>query len=140
MAITTENTYLIHKASGSTWEKLVDIKEFPDMGGAPATVEITTLSDRMKRYLNGLIDPGALEFNANYDKADYAKLLALESDDEHDYGIQFGKTGEDGVYTWKGDLSVWIKGGGTEAAVDMGISIAPSTEIEPNEDAKVTIS
>lgn len=139
MAITTENTYLIHK-NDSTWEKLVDIKEFPDMGKAPSTVDTTTLSDHMKTYLNGLVDPGSLEFNANYDKEDYAKLKALEADDDHKYGIQFGKQGEDGVFTWTGDLSVWIKGGGVEAAVDMGIAIAPATEITEDDSAKVTIA
>ena len=140
MAITTEHTYLIYKsASGSTWSKLVDIKEFPDLGGAPATVEITTLSDHMKKYLNGLADPGALEFNCNYDKADYTTLVGLEGE-TLDYGIQFGKSGDAGVFTFKGQLTVWVKGGGTEAAVDMGVSIAPSTEIKLDSTNKATIS
>lgn len=139
MAITTENTYLIHKVS-SGWEKLVDIKEFPDLGGAPSTIDITTLSDHMKTYKNGLVDPGNLEFNCNYDLDDYKKLVALEDDDEHEYGIQLGKNGENGVFAFKGDLSVRVKGGGVEASVDMGVSIAPCTEIELSETAKATIA
>lgn len=139
MAITTENTYLIHKGTGSTWTKLVDIKEFPDLGKAPNTVDITTLSDHMKTALNGLVDPGALEFTANYDKTDFATLKALEGKSEQ-YGIQFGKTGGDGVFTFTGQLAVWVKGGGVEAAVDMGISIAPSTEIVVDSTNKATIA
>lgn len=138
MAITTEDTYLIYKNT-STWEKLVDIKDFPDLGSAPSTVDVTTLSNHMKVYLNGLVDPGALEFTANYDKTDYEKLFALAGS-EKEYGIQFGKTGTDGVFTFKGELSVWVKGGSVEAAVDMGISIASATEIKLDGTASVTIS
>lgn len=129
MAISTENTYLIVKES-STWKKVVDITSFPDMGGAPATIDTTTLSNHMKTSVPGLVDPGNLEFEANYTKADYTTVKAMEGS-EKDYGIQFGKDGSNGVYTFKGELVCWIKGGGVEEAVKMGISIAPSTEVVP---------
>lgn len=129
MAISTENTYLIVKES-STWKKVVDIISFPDMGGAPATIDTTTLSNHMKTSVPGLVDPGNLEFEANYTKADYTTVKEMEGADK-DYGIQFGKDGADGVYTFKGKLACWIKGGGVEEAVKMGISIAPSTDIVP---------
>lgn len=45
---TTYQTYLMHGTSGS-YTKLCDIKEFPDLGGEPEQVEITTLSDSMRR-------------------------------------------------------------------------------------------
>lgn len=140
MAITTENTYLITKGEKDTaWKKLIDIKEFPDLGGAPNTVDITTLSDHMKTSLPGLIDPGNLEFTANYTLSDYTALSALVGKAQQ-FGIQFGKSGDDGVFTFTGMLSCWVKGGGTEAAVDLGISITPSTEIVKDTTAKVTIS
>lgn len=139
MAITTENTYLIYSASGSTYAKLVDIKEFPDLMTTPGTVEITTLSDHMKRYLAGLKDTGTLEFKANYDLADYKKLVALEGT-EGKYGVQFGKEGEDGVFIFDGEMSVTVAGGGTEAAVDMGVNIIVSSEVELSDSVKVTIA
>lgn len=52
MAISTYKIFLMKKAeTGNTWEKLIDIKEFPDLGGAPEMLETTTLSDRMQTYI-----------------------------------------------------------------------------------------
>jgi hypothetical protein len=144
MAITTENTYLIYKDSSSStakWAKLVDIKEFPDLGSTPGTVEVTTLSDHAKRYLLGLKDTGVFEFTANYDKTDYGTVVALEGKTGVSYGVQFGKKGENGVFTFDGGgISVTVKGGGTEAAVDMSIAIAVDSEPTLDSTASVTIS
>lgn len=134
MAISTEYTYLIVKKAaesgggGETWQKLVDIKEFPDLGGAPSTIDTTTLSNHMKTNIPGLIDPGALEFTANYDFEGYKELKKLEGK-TCKYGVQFGKDGSDGVHVFEGILSCWPKGGGVEDCVEIGISISVSTEI-----------
>ena len=49
MAISTYKVFLMHKASsGDTYTKLIDIKDFPDLGSAPSTVDVTTLSHHMK--------------------------------------------------------------------------------------------
>ena len=46
MAISTYKVFLMKKAaSGGTYSKVVDIKDFPDLGGAPEMLETTTLSD-----------------------------------------------------------------------------------------------
>ena len=48
MAISTYKIFLMMmQDSGSTYAKLVDIKDFPDLGGAPEMLETTTLSDKM---------------------------------------------------------------------------------------------
>ena len=46
MAISTYMTFLMHKKE-TAWEKLLDITEFPDLGGDPELLETTTLSDKM---------------------------------------------------------------------------------------------
>ena len=140
MARTSFKTYLMKKGSGTsaTYTKLVDIKEFPDLGKAPDTIDVTTLSDPQKVYLPDIFDPGQLEFNANYDAADYTTLKALEGT-ELDLAIWFGATESNGVYTpdgsagkfeFKGYITVWVKGAGVSAAVDMGIAITPTTTIK----------
>lgn len=138
MARTSWKSYLMHSTDGETYSKLIDIKEFPDLGKAPDTVDVTTLSDGQKMYLPDIIDPGSLEFNANYDAGDYETCKALEGKQEH-YAIWFGATetagelvpdGSAGKFEFKGALSVWVKGAGVSAAVDMGVAIAPSTEIK----------
>ena len=55
MATSTYMTFLMHKNStGDTWEKLIDITEFPDLGTDPEMLETTTLSDRMQTFIMGI--------------------------------------------------------------------------------------
>lgn len=140
MAISTYKVFLMKKGTtGDTYEKLIDIKEFPDLGGAPEMLETTTCSDPAQTYIKGIQSQDALEFTANYTKEDYDKLSKL-SGVETDYSVWFGgtetagkatPTGSDGKYDFKGDLSVYITGGGTNEVVSMTVSIAPSTVISP---------
>lgn len=146
MAISTYKIFLMMKKAAEsggtdTWEKVIDIKEFPDLGGTPEMLETTTLSDRMQTYIPGIQNLDALEFNANYTLEDYKKLKALERT-EMEYAVWFGgtesgdtvtPTGSDGKYKFKGQLSVFAKGGGVNEVVDMTITIAPSTPITLNE-------
>lgn len=138
MALTSYKTYLMHQADGaSTWEKLLDIKEYPDLGSAPSTLDATTLSDPQKMYENDIFDPGSLEFTANYSLEDFKKLKDLEGV-EHSYSIWLGAdttggvrtpSGEWGKFDFKGKLAVWKKGAAVSAIQDMGFTIAPTTEI-----------
>lgn len=136
MAISTYKIFLMKKAA-STWEKLIDIKEFPDLGGAPEMLETTTLSDNMQTYIPGIQSLDALEFNTNYTLEEYKKLKALEGI-ETEYAVWFGgtttgdtttPTGSDGKFKFKGQLSVFPVGGGVNEVVGMNINIAPSTPI-----------
>ena len=128
MAISTYGIQLMHKGTGSSYTKLVDIKDFPDLGGAPEMLETTTLSDGMQTYINGIQGADALEFTANYTKADYTTLTAL-ANTEAEYAVWFGAAGADGKFEFKGYLSVRVNGGGVNEVVGMTISIAPSTAI-----------
>ena len=72
MAISTYKIFLMQKSStGNTWTKLVDIKEFPDLGGDPEMLETTTLSDKMQTFISGIQSMDGLSFTANYTLADY---------------------------------------------------------------------
>ena len=142
MAISTDKIFLMQKVD-EAWQKVIDIKEFPDLGGSPEMLETTTLSDRMQTYIPGIQSLDALEFNANYTLVDYKKLKALEGK-ENEYAVWFGgteagdtvtPTGADGKFKFKGQLSAFPVGGGVNEVVDMTITIAPSTPISMDEDA-----
>ena len=142
MAISTYKIFLMKK-NESTYEKLVDIKDFPDLGGTPEMLETTTLSDGMQTYIAGIQSLDALEFNANYDLEEFKKLKALEGVD-NEYAVWFGgtgagenltPTGEHGKFNFKGYLSVFPVGGGVNEVVGMTITIAPSTPITLDEAA-----
>ena len=139
MAISTFRTFLMKKSS-SAYEKLIDIKDFPDLGGAPEMLETTTLSDGMQTNIPGIQSMDAMEFTANYTKEDYEKLKELE-DQDLELAVWFGgtgsgttatPTGDKGKYKFTGRLSVYIKGGGVNEVVDMGITIAASTPVAPD--------
>lgn len=136
MAISTYKIFLMMKKEAS-YEKLIDIKDFPDLGGAPEMLETTTLSDKMQTYIPGIQSLDALEFTANYTKEDFTKLKALEGV-EHEYAVWFGgteaanvltPTGTDGKFQFKGQLSAFPVGGGVNEVVGMTVTIAPSTPI-----------
>lgn len=137
MAISTYKVFLMKKGDGSTYTKLIDIKDFPDLGGSPELLETTTLSDKMQTYIPGIQSNDALEFTTNYTKEDYTTLAAL-ADTEEDYAVWFGGTetegvvtpdGSNGKFSFKGKLSVHVNGGGVNEVVDMTITITPSTVI-----------
>ena len=141
MARTTYKTFLMYKetpGTGSQYTKLVDIKSFPDMGGTPEMVEITTLSDSVQTNIPGVQSLDNLEFTANYSAEDYYKIKNMEGT-EYDFAVWFGGTagddgavtpdGSEGKFTFKGKLSVFVTGGGVNEVTDMKISIGASTVI-----------
>ena len=143
MAISTWKIFLMYKATDSSeYTKLVDIKDFPDLGGTPEMLETTTLSDGMQTYIPGIQSLDGLEFSANYDKTKFSELKALEGT-EYDFAVWFGgtagtggtitPTGSEGKFEFKGQLSVFPVGGGVNEVVGMTISIAPSTPITVGE-------
>ena len=139
-AISSYKVFLMIKKD-STWEKLIDIKDFPDLGGEPELLETTTLSDHTQTYIPGIQSFDALSFTANYDKEDYVALRALKGV-EYDYAVWFGGTGEgttltptgsEGKFMFKGQLDCYPVGKGVNEVVELGITITPSTSIEYTE-------
>lgn len=136
MAISSYKIFLMIKKENA-YEKLVDIKDFPDLGGEPEMLETTTLSDKMQTHIPGVQKMDGLAFTANYTKEKYVELKDLEGV-EHDYSVWFGgteeagvvtPTGTDGKFDFKGQLSAYPVGAGVNEVVDMNITIAPSTPI-----------
>lgn len=133
----------MHKgASESAYTKLIDIKEFPDLGGDPEMLETTTLSDKMQTYIAGIQSLDGLSFTANYDLTNYKALKALEGKNEK-FAVWFGgtesggvltPTGSDGKFSFDGQLTAYPTGGGVNEVVDIGITIAPSTPIQLEEE------
>ena len=129
MAISTYGISLMYKkAEGDTYEKLIDIKDFPDLGGAPEMLETTTLSDNMQTYIPGIQSLDALEFTANYTLEDFKKIKNMEGKDTT-FAVWFGAEGAHGKFEFNGQISAFPVGGGVNEVVGMTISIAPSTPI-----------
>lgn len=139
MATSTYKTFLMHGTGTTTitYEKLLDITEFPDIGSDPEMLETTTLSDRMKTFILGIQGNEGLSFKANYDPTAYQALKALEGSTEK-YAVWFGgtesgdtvtPTGSEGQFSFEGQISTHITGAGVNEVRSMTITIAPSTVI-----------
>ena len=140
MAISSYKVFLMQGTGEGTltWSKLIDIKDFPDLGAAPEALETTTLSDKMRTYIPGIQDTEDLEFTANYDKTDFQKLKNLEGQ-KLNLAVWFGgtetegvltPTGSEGQFTFEGQLNVFAAGASVNEVVDMTITITPSSVIE----------
>ena len=138
MAKSTIGTFLMVKKT-STYEKLVDIKDYPDLGGTPERIQSTTLSNKQHTYEHGVEDIGEMQVTANYEPTDYDKVKELDDGKEHDFAFWFGgtdaedgaitPTGADGKFEFKGKLSIYVAGGGVNEIRNMMISLTNSTDI-----------
>ena len=128
----TIDTFLLSK-SGSTYTILYPIKDYSDLGGAPESIDVTTLSDHVRHSVPGLQDTDNVEFTSNYDKTDFQSGTALEGE-EGTYAVAFGssaanKVGSEGVFEFNGYLTVTVSGGGVNDAREMVTTINLTSDI-----------
>lgn len=128
MAKLTSYTYLMVDR-GSGYEKLVDITQYPDLGGDTNKIDVTTLSDKKKRTINGIEDSSDLTFSAWYELDAYEEILELEeSDTVYSWQLWFGEDGDDGIFEWEGKIHVYPTSGDVDNARGMDFSISDEGE------------
>lgn len=142
MALLSNKTFLYRKSAANSnvptngFQKLVDITSYPDIGGAPDAIDVTTLSDMVTRNINGIQSSSSHEFGAWYDLDTYQNLNAIQLDDIENeektdldtYQIWFGENGKYGIFEWQGKLSVFAGGAESNAARPMTITISDEGE------------
>lgn len=143
----TISTFLMHFESlaGSTPTtadfanavKVVDIKSYPDLGGEPEQIEVTTLSDKIQRNIKGVQQLDTMSFTANYTKGDLAKLKTLEKKGESEWwAVAFGEDadgnpdGHDGIVFWQGGISSYVTSGDVNAVRELNIVVSTATAPE----------
>lgn len=136
MAISTYGTVLKISGEGLSAPIEVAIKSFPDLGAAPAAIEVTTLKDDAQKFIPGIKGMAAMEFVANYDGAKFEELSGSENK-QLTYTLNFGVEGSETYreYRFDGAHTVLIVGGGLNAAVDMKVVVLPSSKIEKVEES-----
>lgn len=138
MAISTYKTYLMKgttSGSTTTYEKLVDIVDFPDIGGSPESIDVTTLSDPNYRQIPGIQTGDSMEFTCNYDQTTFNTLKTTEDNGQvGKYGVFFGGTtgseGSEGKFTFDARLTVHVQGAGVNEAVRMIVTLYVDSAIE----------
>ena len=140
MATTTYKSFLMHGSTSNnttTYSKLVDIKDYPKIGGDRELVETTTLSDDIRTHIMGLQSGDSMPFTCNYDKDKFTAIKAM-ADTEQDLAVWFGGTvsggvvtpdGSDGKFSFKGFVDVTVEGKGVNDVREMIVTVAASSAI-----------
>lgn len=116
-------------------QKLICIKDYPDMGGTPEQIEATTLCDEKTTYVEGVQSTSALTYTANYSKEDFNVLKGLKGEVVQ-FGLWFGADsdnnpdGHDGKFEYQGTLNVFVSGKGVNEVREISITTTPNTEVE----------
>lgn len=140
--VSTEATGLMIY-SGNAYTELVRIKNYPDLGSAPETIEVTDLDDKAHRNIAGLEGSDeTIEFTCNYYAEDYETIKTLqEGKEEHYFAVYFGgtwddtegkytPTGTNGKFYFSGYPYVHINGGDVGAVREMTVGIVLSSGIQ----------
>lgn len=137
----TMYTFLMHgttSGSTTTWAKLCDIIDYPDLEGAPNTVDATTLSDNAEQSVPGIKAGSQYTFAAAYEKTEYSAIKDLENSEEL-FAIWEGATvsgdtitpdGSNGKWSFKGYVSIGKSGGGVDDLSQMTVTINRTSAIE----------
>lgn len=136
------STYGITLGIGSTeiTAKVVDIKEFPDLGGAPEEIDVTTFADGSRTSILGIQSQEPLEFTCNYTKTDYQALADIARMDRY-YSLSLGVDGLQGTFTWSGQHDVYLTGNGVNTPVEMVVVVMPDSIVRIAHDlTSVTLS
>ncbi len=126
-AISTFGTTLKWGTDAQSLTKKIEIKNFPDLGGAPELIEVTTLSDAMQSFILGIQTSGEMPFTCNYTKDNF-ETVNSDTNTELYYALEFGAGGSEGIFEWQGMHSVHVTGADVNAPVEMVVTIAPSTK------------
>ena len=126
MAINTYGVRLLWGETADAVEKIVDIKDFPDMIGDPEMLETTTLSDAQVTNIPGIKGSDMLTFTCNYTKTDFIAVNADAEKPLH-YALEFS---DGSKFTWQGQHTCGLPGKGVNEVVEFTINIAASSPVE----------
>lgn len=113
-------------ASGE-FTRIMNVENFPDLGGSKDKVEVTNLGDTCHRYIDGIDNYGdTLTFSVFYDKAEFNALKALT-------GIVYWKielpddASSGTTCTFSGSCNVVIAGASGNEALKYNLNITPNS-------------
>ena len=126
MAINTFGVELHWGDSAEAVAKVIDIKDFPDLLGAPEQLETTTLSDAAQTFIGGIRQSSDLTFTYNYTKEDFTKVEADAGKALH-YALIFS---DGSKFTWEGQHSSGLPGKGVNEVIEAQVVCSASTAVQ----------
>lgn len=126
MAINTYGVTLKWGESAETVAKVVDIRDFPDLMGAPELLETTTLGDPAQTHINGIRTSESMAFTCVYSKEDFTKVNT-DANKHLFYVLEFSDGSQ---FAWEGQHNCSISGKGVNEVIEYVINVSASTAVE----------
>lgn len=114
-------------------EELTGLLTTPDLSqGDPEKIDVTTLADLSKRYINGLKDIGdGLEFEFNYESQADSSFYKLRPIEEAGTTAEFTVQLSDGLsFKFEAYVAVVLTGLAVGEQVKFKLTLTPASEIE----------
>lgn len=105
---------------------LTNLMEIPELGaGEIESVEITTLADGSRKYMDGLKNNSeSIDFKFLYEKEQFSELNALDGSQLWKVSLPDGST-----CSFNGSCSVRLEGASVGAALTYVLNVRPTTEL-----------
>jgi hypothetical protein len=118
-------------------KEISGLTDIPDMGASPEKLDVTTLTDEYRQYINGVKDFGDLEFTFIYESGadgNYKQLADIVEQESNKNGeTACIVTFPDGAsFSFNGTIDVRILGVGVNAVITFAMSVALQSEIAYN--------
>lgn len=135
MASSSVGSFLmIKKAESSQYEKLVNIRSYPDLGAEPNMLDADTLSHTFIPQIRGRQQAVSGSYTILYDLNDIKTLKTYEGQ-EHEFSLWFGgedsdgdglmePTGSLGKWDFKGSYTIIVTGADGEAVREATLAFA----------------
>ena len=103
------------------------VKSMGEITEKTSKVEVTTLADKGRRYINGIKEYGdEISYTCNYEKAEFKIVRALADGETHEVEITY----TDGLkITFNAYVSVTLNGVEVDAVHEFTISLTPASEV-----------
>lgn len=125
MALSTIGVALKWGESAEAVEKVIDIKDFPDLIGEPEMLETTVLNSDVQTFIPGVKSLSNLTFTYNFTKEDFAKVEADAGKELH-YVLEFS---DGSKFTWTGQHTSGLPGKGVNEVIEATVNIAASSAV-----------
>lgn len=115
----------------STYVEIANLQECPELGGTAEKVDVTTLADGNKKYINGIKDFGDLSFKFLYDNSgadsNYRVVRGLEESGKViDWKVTFPDNTE---FAFSGEVTTAIESASVNNALTFTANITLNSDI-----------
>jgi len=134
MPYSANETKLSYKTGSSPFVELDYLMEVPELGGTPEKIDVTTLSDKTKRYIPGIKDFGDLVFKFLYDNTNAnSNYRVLKGMDDSGATATFELAYPDGTsHQFDAIPSVKLDSGTINGALTFSATMLLQSDIEIN--------